>query len=83
MSSEQEYVIPTAEQNKQLALQLLAETDWAVLPDVEIQGAAFTPYLVNKDQFITYRAYLRQIAVSPESGFLFWPSKPEENWETK
>lgn len=81
--SDQDPVIPTAEQNKQLALQLLAETDWAVLPDVESQGAAFTPYLLNKEQFITYRSYLRRIAVYPEPGFLFWPTKPEENWATK
>lgn len=75
-------IIPTAEENKQQALSLLSETDWAVLPDVQIQSSLFTPYLLNKQEFIVYRSYLRQIAVNPEPGFLFWPTKPEEKWGT-
>lgn len=78
--NDQESVIPTAEENRQLALTLLAESDWAVLSDVQTQAALMTPYLLNKEDFIIYRAYLRQIAVYPEPGFLFWPTKPEEKW---
>lgn len=65
---------PTPEQiiaeNKQKAESLLAESDWAALPDVPLQ---------NKAQWETYRAELRQIAIIPTLNPT-WPTKPEEIW---
>lgn len=60
-----------AQANKEKASKLLAETDWVVLPDVLT--------LTNKDEFITYRTALRDIAVTPTAGAEF-PIKPETSW---
>lgn len=57
--------------NKDKASKLLAETDWVVLPDVTT--------LTNKDEFVTYRAALRQIAVNPTANAVF-PDKPATVW---
>lgn len=56
--------------NKQQAMQLLTETDWTQMPDVN---------LLNKDEFTAYRAVLRQIAINPQID-VTWPTKPSEQW---
>ena len=70
--------IPTAEQNKQRAMTLLQQTDWVVLADVDDPN--IIPHLLNKSEFINYRADLRKIAVNPTAGDLQWPTKPVEQW---
>ena len=69
---------PTADQNKQLAVKLLQQTDWANQPDVVNPPSG--PKLLNQTAFLNYRATLRQIAVYPQAGFLNWPTKPAEQW---
>ncbi len=69
---------PTAEENKAKAVQLLSETDWVNQPDVIDPNV--NPHLLNHSEFISYRAALRTIAVTPQSGFLIWPVKPQEQW---
>lgn len=59
------------EANKKKASELLAETDWCVLPDVLT--------LTNKDDFVAYRAALRVIAVTPTFDATF-PVKPDTVW---
>jgi hypothetical protein len=69
---------PTAEQNKQRAIDLLKATDWAAQPDVI--DDSIHPHLINYPEFRAYRAALRGIAVNPLPGHLDWPSKPVEQW---
>lgn len=66
-------VIPpsTADQNKKLAEEYLLNSDWSVLPDVN---------LANKRDWETYRAALRTIARNPQEGDLNWPAKPQNIW---
>lgn len=61
----------TAEQNSDIAKQKLAESDFAMLSDVN---------LTNKSEWEAYRSDLRQIAVNPTSGNLTWPTKPQTIW---
>jgi hypothetical protein len=48
----------------------LAKTDYAVLPDV---------YLINKDDFISYRSILRQVIIYPNLTIQF-PQEPKAIW---
>jgi hypothetical protein len=64
-------VPPTAVENQEMARQKLTNSDWAVLPDVNLQ---------NKTDWVTYRSALRAIAINPQPGFLIWPTKPQEVW---
>lgn len=64
-------VPPTADENEAMAKQRLTDSDWAVLPDVNLQ---------NKTDWETYRSALRAIAVNPQPGVLTWPTKPQEIW---
>lgn len=49
----------------------IAETDWAVLPDVN---------LLNRGDFEDYRAVLRQLILFPVADPT-WPIMPEPIWE--
>lgn len=71
------YTTP-ADQNKAKAVRLLSETDWVNEPDVINPNV--NPHLLNQDDFITYRAALRNIAVNPIDGNLDWPTEPKSNW---
>lgn len=62
---------PTVDQNKTSAEERLLESDWTVLPDVN---------LANKAEWETYRAALRNIARNPQEGDLNWPTKPQNVW---
>lgn len=57
--------------NKFKAQQLLQETDWTQISDVD---------LVNKSDFTAYRAQLRSIVLNPQATVESWPIKPEEIW---
>jgi len=56
---------------KAKAKQLLSQTDWAVLPDVG---------LANSADFVTYRAILRGLVISPVVDAVF-PDVPKAVWQ--
>lgn len=56
---------------KQTAKLLLADSDWSVLPDVN---------LANSAEFITYREILRGYAIQPVVDPQ-WPTKPIPVWQ--
>ena len=74
-----EPVPPTAKQNKDTAMLLLAATDWTTSPDVT-DPTKSNPYLSNQEEFIAYRNAIRQHAVYPVAGYLDWVLIPQENW---
>jgi hypothetical protein len=49
----------------------LEKTDYAVLPDV---------YLINKDEFISYRFFIRQAIINPSLTIQF-PQEPKAIWK--
>ena len=65
---------------KTQASQLLYETDWTTISDVA-DPAKSQPYLLNPQDFITYRSALRKLAVYPEAAPV-WPTKPTEQWSS-
>ena len=72
---------PTAEENKQTAIELLQQTDWTQIPSVS-DPALSNPYLANKNAFDIYRNSVRQYALNPVAGDITWPTMPEEVWTT-
>jgi hypothetical protein len=70
---------PTAEQNKNVAVQKLQATDWTTIPDVA-DPAKSNPYLSNAQDFVVYRNTVRQYAVYPVAGDINWPVVPQEVW---
>lgn len=67
---------PTPEQwafsNENQAKFLLAQSDWSVLPDVNLQ---------NQAEWDAYRAALRAIVLNPpQEESTSWPIKPEAIW---
>ena len=72
---------PTAEQNKQTAINLLEQTDWTQIPSVR-DPALSNPYLANKNEFDVYRNSVRQYALNPVAGNITWPTLPQEVWAT-
>ena len=73
--------VPSAEDNKVKAVQLLQATDWTTIADVA-DPALSNPYLTNQAAFFAYRSALRAIAVNPTTGDLTWPTKPQEQWSS-
>lgn len=55
---------------KTKAKDLIAATDWSVLPDVGLQ---------NKSEFEAYRAQLRALIVTPVANPV-WPTEPSPVW---
>ncbi len=72
--------LPTAEQNKSKAVLFLQQTDWVNEPDVT--DTQNTPHLLNKTDFLNYRALIRPIAVNPTSGNIDWPTMPVAQWSS-
>jgi hypothetical protein len=72
-------VPPTADENKQLAVTLLQQSDWTSIADVANPEMS-NPYLANQDEWIAYRSKLRNIAVYPVEGLIPFPEQPSENW---
>lgn len=60
-----------ANNNKTKAMKLLSETDWTQISDVVLQ---------NAEDFKSYRALLRNIAIYPPNHPIDFPVKPEEVW---
>ena len=76
-----EYVEPSvafAFENKATATDILASTDWTALPSVG-DSLQSNPYLVNQEEWITFRSRVRNIAVNPVDGDLDW-TPPQELW---
>lgn len=71
---------PTAEQNKNLASSKLFATDWVNQPDV--MDTSVDPHLLNRDEFLEYRAQIRSIALNPVAGDIDWPEVPESVWSS-
>ena len=72
---------PTADDNKQIAINLLQKTDWTTIPDVS-DPTKSNPYLSNVNDFVTYRNAVRQYAINPVAGDITWPTLPQEVWTT-
>lgn len=73
--------IPTQqEQNKMMAVQLLSETDWAVLPSVSNPSMS-NPYLSNPEDFLAYRNAVRPYAIDPPDTEVNWPTRPDAVWK--
>jgi len=72
---------PTAEDNKETAIELLKQTDWTQIPSVS-DPALSNPYLANKNEFDAYRNSVRQYALNPVAGDITWPVIPQEVWTT-
>lgn len=70
---------PTAEQNKQNAVNKLQATDWTTIPDVG-DPTKSNPYLSNVQDFVVYRNTIRQYAIYPVAGNVNWPVVPQEIW---
>ena len=70
---------PTANDNKNMAVGLLAETDWTALPDIA-DPLKSNPYLANTNEFNAYRNAVRKIAINPIAGDIDWPQPPQEVW---
>lgn len=64
-------VPPSAQQNMMTAKDILVNTDWTQMPDVQLK---------NKEEFAAYRAIIREIILNPREGFLEWPVIPKEVW---
>jgi hypothetical protein len=62
---------------KQKAESLLSSTDWTEIPSVT--NTANTPHLINSDEFVTYRNFIRILAVNPIPN-PSWPPVPTEQW---
>jgi hypothetical protein len=71
--------VPTADENKTTASNLLSATDWTTIADVGNPQIS-NPYLANQADFINYRNQVRQYAVYPVAGNITWPTLPVENW---
>jgi len=76
-----EYKAQQAQTNKQLAKQLLAESDWSTRPSVA-DPAISNPYLSNQTDFFAYQNALRQIVFNPPDTEITFPVIPEEQWTT-
>ena len=68
----------SASENQATANAILASTDWTALPSVG-DPLQSNPYLVNQEEWITFRSRVRNIAVNPVDGNLDW-APPQELW---
>lgn len=73
--------VPSAFDNKLKAKQLLYDTDWTTIPDVT-DPTKSNPYLANSADFIAYRNELRTIVFNAQAGWIDFPVKPDEQWQT-
>lgn len=73
-------VVATASENQATATGILSATDWTALPSVG-DPLQSNPYLVNQEEWITYRSKVRNIAVNPIEGNFDW-TQPQELWSS-
>lgn len=74
-------IIPSASENKQMAMYLLQQTDWTSIADVGNPQMS-NPYLANQAAFIAWRSQIRAIAVNPVEGNIDFPEMPSEVWQS-
>lgn len=67
-----------AAQNKEKAVTLLQQTDWASIADIA-DPVVSNPYLMNRPEFLSYRSQVRSIAVYPTPDAVF-PKQPIAIW---
>lgn len=74
---------PTPEQikaiNKNTAVSLLQQTDWATISDVS-DPAKSNPYLINVNDFLAFRNQVRPIAINPPTTLVTFPTMPTDQW---
>lgn len=70
--------VPTSDDNKTEAERRLQATDWVNQSDV--YDSARDPHLLNRDEFLDYRAWCRNVAVNPVAGNINWPIVPAASW---
>jgi hypothetical protein len=70
---------PSAEDNKNTAIGLLQETDWATIPDVA-DPTISNPYLTNQQAYFDYRNIVRAYTINPVAGNINWPTQPTPIW---
>ena len=73
--------IPTADDNKQTAINLLSQTDWATIADVADPKIS-NPYLTNQQEFYDFRNIVRPIAINPVAGDINFPTMPTATWSS-
>ena len=69
-------------QNKTTATQLLQETDWTATVDISNPEIS-NPYLVNQNEFLSYRSQVRSIAITPPDTPAIFPEMPKEIWSNQ
>ena len=73
--------VPTAEDNKATAINLLQQTDWATIADVANANIS-NPYLTNQQAFYDFRNQVRPIAINPVAGNIDFPTIPTAIWSS-
>ena len=73
--------IPTADNNKTTAINLLQQTDWATIADVADPKIS-NPYLKNQQAFYDFRNIVRPIAINPVAGNIDFPTMPTATWSS-
>jgi hypothetical protein len=73
--------VPTAEDNKNTAVNLLSQTDWATIADVADPNIS-NPYLTNQQAFYDFRNEVRPIAINPVGGNIDFPTIPTATWSS-
>lgn len=61
--------VASADDNEAKAKELLIDSDWTQLPDINLTYDSITA-------FRTYRATIRAVAKNPTSGEVNWPEEP-------
>lgn len=77
------YPSPTEiqQENKNIAVQLLQQTDWTCTVDIN-NPLYSNPYLMNQDAFLAYRSQVRAVAVNPPTTPAVFPPMPNEVWSS-
>jgi len=70
----------TVIQNKAIAQGFLFSTDWVEIPSVT--DISNNPHLLNKEEFLTYRAKIRVLAVTPPINEVNWEQPPSAQWSS-
>lgn len=70
--------VASEQTNKLNAEKRLKATDWINEPDVF--DTSRNPHLTNRDEFLNYRSWCRNIAVNPIAGNLDWLVEPTPIW---
>lgn len=71
--------LPSAQQNAEQANAILAATDWTSIPAVGDPERS-NPYLTNQSEWLYYRSNIRDIALNPPEGNVYWGTQPQELW---